>query len=158
TLHALGSGTDRNSVWLLAIVAVLIGLVATLAIRSIVEQRVRRRAFTTLVPLVTGLLLATAGVGLAEGPFRVGQPPDDTFTDALTGHIQRQFGAKTGFISFAGRGVGTQVVLVRLDLLVTPTELVASRFQMEYLSNGVICIGRVKAIDAYGFSARCTFG
>jgi len=57
----------------------------------------------------------------------------------------------------AGQGTGAQRVVVRADLLIAPSQLLDTEFQMEYLPSGAICAGRVTRVDndGLGFQARC---
>ena len=55
----------------------------------------------------------------------------------------------------AGNGSGSQRVLVRADLLVSPQRLVSTEFQMEYLPSGALCTGTVTQVHGSSFRATC---
>jgi hypothetical protein len=111
---------------------------------------------------VVPVLTAPAGIGLvsalALGPLRFQPKPWNPaeFQDALSGKILSNMGATRGIVSMAGTGDGAQHVLVRVDLLVTPTKLASTTFQMEYLPSGAMCTGTVTNVHATSFEANCT--
>jgi methionine sulfoxide reductase heme-binding subunit len=159
TFHSLGSGTDRSTTWLLAIDAVAVGTVCALT-----TWRILRRSDRT-GPVVRGavpVLAAAAGIvlvsALALGPLRFQPKPWNPaeFQDALSGKILSNMGVTRGIVSMAGTGDGAQRVLVRADLLVTPTKLASTTFQMEYLPSGAMCTGTVTNVRATSFEANCT--
>jgi hypothetical protein len=95
--------------------------------------------------------------GLARGPLRF-QPKEwnaASFTDTLAGQILSDSGVTRGMVSMAGNGSGSQRVLVRADLLISPTKLLSTEFQMEYLPSGALCTGTVTQVHGSSFSATC---
>jgi methionine sulfoxide reductase heme-binding subunit len=151
TLHGLGSGTDRNAPWLLAIyTAAAASVAATIAWR-----------FLRLRPLVAAAGLGTAGlvIGLATGPLRVPPRPWNagTFSGALAGYVDVGFpGLKTHVIMVTGVGGGRQRVWVRADILLQRVRgVLGSSFRMEYLPSGLLCSGRVTHVEAFAFRAHC---
>jgi sulfoxide reductase heme-binding subunit YedZ len=157
TLHGLGSGTDRNAAWMLAIYIVSVTLVVSLLLWRIAERRNLPSPLTG--PRVVGITVAAALVvlGLALGPLRLHSRAwnADTFHDRLTGRILQQSGGSTALVSMTGVGRGDQSVLVRADLLVSSNSLRATTFQMEYLPSGELCTGTVSHVQSYGFSGTC---
>ena len=153
TVHGLGTGTDRSTAWLVAIEAVAVASVAGVTLWRV------RPSLAPAVPVLAGLALAIAAVGLARGPLRFHPKPWNAaaFDDTLTGQLSRQAGQTRGIISLAGQGSGDQNVLVRADLLIAPNRLLNTAFQMEYLPSGQTCRGSVVRIDpdGLGFRARC---
>ncbi|HEY5143121.1 MAG TPA: ferric reductase-like transmembrane domain-containing protein [Solirubrobacteraceae bacterium] len=159
TVHGLGSGTDRSAPWLLAIEALCV-----FAVLSAIGWRILR-ARDAVRPPALGLVAGGAAVvsavlvALALGPLAFHPRPWNagTFSDSLEGQILSQNGTTRGIVSMAGRGTGTQRVLVRADLLVGVQQLIDTEFQMEYLPSGAACRGRVQRIDpgGLGFRARC---
>jgi len=151
TVHGIGSGTDANSAWLLALYASAVGVVAFLL--------ALRLPLGHLKPAPA--LCAVAGValvlGLAYGPFRSHPRPWNgaSFSERLSGAVLRDVGPTRGIVSVAATGTGPQRVLVRADLLIDPRGLVSTSFQMEYLASGATCRGSVTKVGGYGFSARC---
>ena len=77
---------------------------------------------------------------------------------ATLGKILNDMGVTRGIVSMAGTGDGSQNVLVRADLLVTPTSLSSTSFQMEYLPSGAMCTGTVTKVRGAAFQATCTMG
>jgi hypothetical protein len=153
TLHGVGSGTDRSTTWLLAIEAAAVASVLALTVKRIWPRAGRARG----VPV--GAAAAVLLVALASGPLRFHPRPWNaaTFSDTLDGQISRQSGSTRGLVSLAGRGTGDQGVLVRADLLIAPSRLLSTVFQMEYLPSGQTCRGAVTSVDpdGLGFRARC---
>ena len=160
TVHGIGSGTDRSSVWLIALIVVSAGAVAAMTAWRIVQPRIRSGADLGFVPAVAGAALAAGVLVLALGPFKTHTKPWNAanFSDELTGSIQRRAGSVRGIVSLAGAGSGDQRVLVRADLLLAPARLLDTAFQMEYLPSGDVCRGHVTQIsqDGLGFDADCT--
>jgi DMSO/TMAO reductase YedYZ heme-binding membrane subunit len=152
TVHGIGAGTDRNSVWLLALYGVSVAVVAVL-----LALRLPRLAAVPRAPAVAAAAAVVLVVALAFGPFRSQRAPWNgaAFREALEGEILRDSGPTAGIVSMAGRAAGKQRVLVRADLLVNPERLVSTAFQMEYLASGAICRGAVTHVESYGFTARC---
>jgi methionine sulfoxide reductase heme-binding subunit len=159
TFHSIGSGTDRSTTWLLAIDAVAVGTVCALTTWRILRRSDRTAA---VVRGVVPVLAAAAGIALvsalALGPLRFQPKPWNPaeFQDALSGKILSNMGVTRGIVSMAGTGDGAQRVLVRADLLVTPTKLASTTFQMEYLPSGAMCTGTVTNVHATSFEANCT--
>lgn len=167
TIHGIASGTDRSTAWLIALALVSTAAVATLTARRIMLARMRRAAAATAdrgwpIAASAGVLAAAVIAILALGPFRSHTKPWNAanFSDNLSGRIERRNGSIRGLVSLAGTGDGAQRVLVRADLLLAPTQLVNTSFQMEYLPSGDVCRGRVTSIDdgGLGFQATCSLG
>ena len=78
-----------------------------------------------------------------------------SFNDILDGRILVNNGVTRGMVSMAGNGSGSQRVLVRADLLVSPQRLVSTEFQMEYLPSGALCMGHA-ATQVHGSSFQAT--
>jgi hypothetical protein len=158
TFHAVGTGTDRSTTWMLATMGLAVGVVCG----SIVWRVLRRRepaAWTRrLAPSVAGLASIALVVGLGAGPLRFQPKPWNAagFQDALRGQILDNMGVTRGIVSLAGNGTGSQNVLVRADLLVTPNALASTTFQMEYLPSGSVCTGTVTSVHSSAFDATCT--
>jgi sulfoxide reductase heme-binding subunit YedZ len=152
TVHGIGSGTDRNAVWLLAIYA---------AAAAIVAGAIAWR-FGRMRPLAVGVALATVAlvVGLARGPLHVPRRPWNAAR--VDGPIQAQSDriADTTFryntILVTGVGGGAQQVWFRADVLVkAPSSVRSSSFEMSYLPSGLRCTGRVTRLALSDLSARC---
>ena len=159
TLHGLGSGTDRSTVWLLAIQVAGAGAVLGMTAWRVLQPRIRAGARVGPLPVAAAGAGVALILGLGLGPLRVHTKPWNaaTFSDAMSGRISRRSGSTHGIVSLAGSGTGDQKVLVRADLLLAPTRLLDTAFQMEYLPSGDLCRGHVTQIanDGLGFDARC---
>ena len=160
TIHGIASGTDRSSVWLIALEVVGAGAVIGMTVWRIVQPRIRAGADLGWLPAALGAGAAAVVLVLALGPFKIHTKPWNAanFSENLAGSISRRNGSTRGIVSLAGTGSGNQRVLVRADLLLAPTQLVDTAFQMEYLPSGDLCRGRVDRIaeDGLGFYASCT--
>jgi len=158
TLHGVGTGTDRNAPWMLAVYATSVVLVGGLTVWRVTS---RRGVVVSAGRTATVLLAAAAGlVVLAMGPLGVHRRPWNAaqFQDTLRGRIIQQAGSTVGLVSMSGVGHGSQNVLVRADLLVGPAGLRATTFQLEYLPSGTLCTGKVTSVRSYGFSGVCGRG
>lgn len=155
TLHAVGSGTDRSAPWALALYGS-----STAAVGAAVVWRLHLPLAARRARPLAGLAAAaaaTAVVGLGAGPFHFSPKPWNAaaFSEPLTGQIARLRGVTRGIVSLAGEGHGTQRVLVRADLLIAPSHILRTSFQMEYLPSGVRCTGRITTVHARDFTATC---
>ena len=159
TVHGLGSGTDRSTPWLIAIELGCAGGVAGMTAWRVLQPRIRAGVDIGYAPGAAGALAAGVVVFLALVPFKSHTKPWNAanFSDQLSGSIARRTGSTRGLVSLAGTGTGDQRVLVRADLLLAPTQLLNTAFQMEYLPSGDLCRGTVTNIDTggLGFSATC---
>jgi sulfoxide reductase heme-binding subunit YedZ len=157
TLHGLGSGTDRSAGWMLAIYAIAIASVVGLTVWRVLRLHWPSRWALRLAPPVAACLAVLIVGSIAQASLRFQPKPWNSvrFTDVLHGQILRENGITRGIISLAGNGTGTQRVLVRADLLITPQQLLSTSFQMEYLPSGLLCRGRVTQVHNYGFEATC---
>ncbi len=158
TFHGIGSGTDRSTVWMVAIYAVAVGTVTGLTVWRVLRSTRARSPVIRTTPVAAGVLGVALIAVLSQGPLRF-QPKEwnaATFQDTLTGQILQDLGATEGIVSFAGSGDGSQKVLVRADLLVTTTKLANTSFQMEYLPSGTLCSGEVTTVHSTSFDATCT--
>jgi sulfoxide reductase heme-binding subunit YedZ len=159
TFHSIGSGTDRSTTWLLAIDALAVGTVCGLTTWRVLKRAERRAVLTRVaVPLLAGVGSVAIVSALALGPLQFQPKPWNPaeFQDSLSGKILSNMGVTRGIVSMAGTGDGSQRVLVRADLLVTPTKLASTTFQMEYLPSGAMCTGTVTNVHATSFDANCT--
>ena len=160
TVHGIGTGTDRSSPWLVALMVISAAAVAGMTAWRILKPRLRSQGAINFAPGAAGALAAGALLVVALGPFKVHTKPWNagTFSDALTGRISRRAASTRGIVSLAGAGHGDQNVLVRADLLLAPARLLDTAFQMEYLPSGDLCRGHVIQISdgGFGFDARCT--
>jgi methionine sulfoxide reductase heme-binding subunit len=159
TAHGIGSGTDRSTVWLVAIQTAAAGAVVGMLAWRVLRRRVGAGHDIGYIATGAGAAAATLAVVLALGPFKAHTRAWNAaaFSDGLSGQISRRTAATRGIVSLAGRGSGTQNVLVRADLLIAPARLLDTSFQMEYLPSGDVCRGRVTQIaeDGLGFDATC---
>jgi methionine sulfoxide reductase heme-binding subunit len=156
TLHGMGSGTDRDAPWMMAVYAAAAAAVTgAVAWRLAAAGRLphRLRPAGMLAAGGTAVLV----LGLLVGPLHAHPRPWNAaaFTDTLAGRIVQQSAVTRAIVSMAGEGTGRQNVLVRADLLVAPSRLENTSFRMEFLPSGAICAGRVAAVRQRGFDARC---
>jgi sulfoxide reductase heme-binding subunit YedZ len=157
TLHGMGSGTDRSAAWLIAIYAACAASVAAATIWRIAASRWAPRSRSAAsggVALCVALLVVAAQAGPLHAHTRPWDPA--SFRDTLTGQILQETAVSRAIVSMSGQASGTQNVLVRADLLVTPAQISKTRFQMEYLPSGTLCVGTVLHVAATSFTARCT--
>jgi methionine sulfoxide reductase heme-binding subunit len=156
TLHGVGSGTDRSSLWALALYAVSTAVVGAACVWRPARGRLVRPRLLGLAGIAAAAI-AGAVVSLGAGPVRFTPKPwnASTFSEPLTGHIARLRGFTRAIVSLAGEGQGRQRVLVRADLLIAPRSIVKTSFQMEYLPSGLHCNGSVTQVQARSFSATC---
>jgi methionine sulfoxide reductase heme-binding subunit len=158
TLHGLGSGTDRSTVWFVSIDAVAVGTVCALTVWRVLRRWHPSSEWLLRLAPVTAALIAVVTIGgLAQGALRF-QPKEwnaASFSDTLDGRILVDNGVTRGMVSMAGNGSGSQRVLVRADLLVAPQRLVSTEFQMEYLPSGALCTGTVTQVRGSSFQATC---
>ena len=159
TLHGIGSGTDRNAPWMVAVYAAGSALVGSLTVWRIAARRGLSRPSPRLLATI-GCAAAAVAVALAFGPLathaRAGNAT--AFRDRLTGRIVEQTGASRTIVSMTGTGRGDQNLLVRADLLVSPGALEATSFQMELLPSGRVCAGTVGDVQRLGFRGTCSNG
>ena len=156
TLHGVGSGTDRSTVWLLGLYTVAIAAVIVSLVIRLLRRRMAGSKHVGLAAAAAAVSVALV-VAVALGPLRFHPKPWNatTFSGTLSGQILRDLGVSQGIISMAGNSGGRQRAVVRADLLIKPGHLEATTFQMELLPSGLICRGRVTRIRDYGFDARC---
>jgi methionine sulfoxide reductase heme-binding subunit len=156
TLHGIGSGTDRNAPWLLAVYSLAVAAVAIATSARLLRRRAKaiRVASAATAAAVVGVALV---LGLALGPLRFQPKPWNAraFAGTLNGQVLRDFGVSRGIISMAGTSDGRQRALVRADLLIRPGRVEGTSFQMEFLPSGLLCHGRVTKLHSYGFEASC---
>ena len=155
TIHGLGSGTDRSAPWALGLYATAVSTVTAAIVWRAARGRVRPWTVTA-----AGLAAAAAVllvVGLATGPFDFKPRPWNaaSFSERLSGRITQLNGVSRGIVSMVGQGQGSQNVLVRADLLITPRKLLTTSFQMEYLPSGELCAGKVTKVHPTAFTATC---
>jgi sulfoxide reductase heme-binding subunit YedZ len=150
TVHGLGSGTDRSTPWLLALFSSSVAVVFGAGIW---------RALCVRPPVVaaaaaTGIV---AVVAAGAGPLRFSPKPWNAaaFTAPIAGQVVEDVGATRGLVSAAATAHGNQRALLRADLLIEPSKLDATSFQLEFLPSGMLCTGRVTKVQSFGFDARC---
>jgi sulfoxide reductase heme-binding subunit YedZ len=150
TVHGLGSGTDRSTPWLLALVAASVALV----LGAGAWRALRVRPAYIAAVAATGVL---AVVLAASGPLRFSPRPWNAtaFEAPITGQVVQNAGATRGLVSAAATADGNQRALVRADLLIEPNRLDATSFQLEFLPSGMLCTGSVTKVQSLGFDARC---
>ncbi len=157
TLHGLGSGTDRSATWFVLLDAVAVGTVCALITWRVLRRWRPSASLLRLAPVAAALIAVVSIGALTRGPLRF-QPKEwnaASFSDTLDGRILVNNGVTRGIVSMAGNGSGTQRVLVRADLLVSPQRLVSTEFQMEYLPSGALCTGTVTQVHGSSFQATC---
>lgn len=150
SLHGIGSGTDRNAPWLLALYTLAVAAVA-----AAIARRFLGGAPAAVAAAVGAVALV---VGLALGPFRVQPSPVNagSFHGKLTGYFERnRIDPGTQMIALVGVGHARQHVLIRADLLIDSSKLRAGSFQMEYMPTGLVCTGSAFNVADFGFDARC---
>ncbi len=150
TVHGLGSGTDRSTPWLLALFTASVALVLGVGVWRAGRAR----------PAVVWLV-AAAGVGAvvlaATGPLRFSPKPwnASSFEAPITGQVVQNVGSTRGLVSAAATADGRQRALLRADLLLEPSRLDATSFQLEFLPSGMLCTGTVTKVQSFGFDAHC---
>lgn len=149
TVHGLGSGTDRSTPWLLALFAASVAVVLSAAVLRL--RHGRALAAGVAAAGVAALVLAAAG------PLRFSPKPWNarSFAAPITGEVVQNVGSTRGLVSAAATANGSQRALLRADLLIEPSRLDATSFQLELLPSGMLCTGRVTKVHSYGFDARC---
>ena len=155
TIHGLGSGTDRSAPWALGVYAAAVTAVSAAIVWRVTHGRIR--AWTVTAAGLTAAAAVLAVVALGTGPLHFRPRPWNaaTFSEQLTGQITQLNGVSRGIVSMVGQGQGTQNVLVRVDLLITPRTLLNTSFQMEYLPSGALCTGTVTKVHPTAFAATC---
>jgi methionine sulfoxide reductase heme-binding subunit len=156
TLHGLGSGTDRSTLWLLAIFAASVAAVLAAGAwralgRRTVPIRVGAAAAALSVVGVVAVVLASTG------PLRFSPKPWNAraFNATMSGKVSKDDGVTRALVSATATANGTQRALIRADLLLEPDRLEATSFQLELLPGGLLCKGRVTRVQSLGFDARC---
>jgi len=162
TLHGLGSGTDRHTVWLLAIELTAVGAVlVALALRLAKHFPGVRPVELAGAAAAAGLLLVGVAAVLPTGASghakRTAAIPAGDLAETFTGTIERQNGAGTVLVSLSGEGTGTRRVLVRFDLLGENGQLASSEIQLRYAEGGATCVGSVSDLRSTSISGDCRF-
>lgn len=149
TAHGLGSGTDRSTPWLLALFAASVA-----AVLGAGAWRARRRQAVSAGLAVAGV---AAVVLAATGPLRFSPQPwnAQAFHASIAGQVVQNVGSTRGLVSAAATADGKQRALIRADLLLEPSKLDATSFQLEFLPSGLLCKGSVTKVQSFGFDARC---
>jgi sulfoxide reductase heme-binding subunit YedZ len=152
TIHGLGSGTDRSTPWLLALFAASVA-----AVLGAGAWRARRRSAVSAGLAVAGVV---AVVLAALGPLRFSPQPwnASSFDASIAGQVVQNVGSTRGLVSAAATADGKQRALIRADLLLEPSKLDATSFQLEFLPSGLLCTGTVTRVQSFGFDARCRAG
>ena len=149
TVHGLGSGTDRSTPWLLGLFAASVAVVLGAG-----AWRFRRRVAVSAGLAAAG---AAAVVLVAVGPLAFSPKPWNAraFRAPITGQVVQNVGSTRGLVSAAATATGDQRALLRADLLLEPSRLDATSFQLELLPSGMLCTGHVTNVQSFGFEARC---
>ena len=156
TLHGLGSGTDRSAPWALGMYATAVAATSAAIVWRAARGRIR--VVTTLAASAGAAAAAVLlVVGLGAGPLRFKPRPWNaaSFSEQLSGRITQLNGVSRGIVSMVGQGQGSQNVLVRADLLIAPSKLLSTSFQMEYLPSGELCTGKITKVQPTAFTATC---
>ena len=92
-----------------------------------------------------------------RGPLRFSPKPwnASSFEAPITGQVVQNVGSTRGLVSAAATADGRQRALLRADLLLEPSRLDATSFQLEFLPSGMLCTGTVTKVQSFGFDARC---
>ena len=152
TLHGLFAGTDRGASWL----ALLYGLsVATVSV--LVLWRFGGFGLRSPRTATVGAVTVVAVPVLLLGPLRTTPRAWNAahVREPLTGQVVRNGTELKEIVSFVGQAETPQRLLVRADLLVSPTSLDETSLQLEYLPSGDLCRGRVTAVGGSSFAGRC---
>jgi hypothetical protein len=96
----------------------------------------------------------------ALGPLRFSPQPwnASSFDASIAGQVVQNVGSTRGLVSAAATADGKQRALIRADLLLEPSKLDATSFQLEFLPSGLLCTGTVTRVQSFGFDARCQAG
>jgi methionine sulfoxide reductase heme-binding subunit len=157
TLHGMGSGTDRSTVWMIALDAVCVAAVAAAVTWRVGVRRGLGGVLRPSALIAAGGGAAAVVVALALGPLQAHPRPWNAprFTDALAGRILQNTAVTRALVSMTGTATGRQNALVRADLLVGAQRLEATSFQLELLPSGLVCRGTVVSVRSFGFDAVC---
>lgn len=152
SLHGMFAGTDRSSTWLAVLYALSVGTVCAILLWRFGRFPLRSRVVAAAgLAAVAGLPLLMIGT-LHKSP----RPWNSArFSEPLTGHVIRNGTNLKQIVSFVGGSQAGQKLLVRADLLVSPTKLNATSLQLEYLTSGDVCHGRVTTVGFTSFAGRC---
>ena len=152
SLHGMFAGTDRSATWLVALYAVSVaGVGATLLWRiGGFSLRLRVAVAGGLAGVVVLQLLTLAPSNTKPRPVNAVR-----FAEPLTGQVIRNGTNVKQIVSFLGGGASPQKLLVRADLLVSPSALEATSLQLEYLPSGEVCRGHVTSVGGTSFAGRC---
>jgi sulfoxide reductase heme-binding subunit YedZ len=153
SLHGLFAGTDRSATWLAVLYGVAVGAVGVLLLWRfggliLLSPGVATAGAVTVVALPVLMLGPLNHSPRAWNAAHVDEP--------LTGKVIRDGTQLKEIVSFVGQAESPQKLLVRADLLVSPTRLDATSLQLEYLPSGDVCRGRVTQIGGTSFAGRCT--
>jgi sulfoxide reductase heme-binding subunit YedZ len=150
TVHGLGSGTDRSTPWLLALFTASVAPV----LGAGVWRATRARPAVVWSAAAAGV---AAVVLAATGPLQFSPKPwnPSSFQAPITGQVVQNVGSTRGLVSAAATADGRQRALLRADLLLEPSKLDATSFQLEFLPSGMLCTGSVTKVESFGFDARC---
>lgn len=153
SVHGMLAGTDRSAPWLAILYGVAVGsVVLTLLHRfgrfPLRSPQAAGAGFGCLV-LLPALLLV--------GPLQKNVRPWDSaqVSEQLSGQVIRNGTNLKQIVSFVGSASAPQKLLVRADLLVSPTTLDSTSLQLEYLPSGDICRGRVSQVGFTSFAGQC---
>jgi methionine sulfoxide reductase heme-binding subunit len=153
SLHGLLAGTDRGATWLALIYTAAVTSVAVLLLWRFGGMVLRSPGVATAGAVtVIGLPL------LILGPLQKSPRPWNAASvgEPLTGQVVRNGTEVKQIVSFVGKADSPQKLLVRADLLVSPSALDATSLQLEYLPSGDVCRGRVTAVGGSSFAGTCT--
>ena len=164
TLHGLGSGTDRHTLWLLAlelasVAAVLVALALRLAkhFPGRPAGRARRRRRGRRAPRSSGMAAVAPDRGLrsleADGEDPGGRTSPSRSRAASSGRTA----PGTVLVSLSGEGTGKRHVLVRFDLLGDNGQLARSEIQLRFADGGATCVGSVSDLQSTSIAGDCSF-
>jgi hypothetical protein len=153
SLHGMLAGTDRSATWLALLYGVCVASVATALLWRFGRAPLRSpttagAGFVTVAVLPMLLLL---------GPLQKNVHPWNAarVSETLHGQVVRNGTQLKQIVSFVGNADAPQKLLVRADLLVSPSTLDATSLQLEYLPSGDVCRGRVTAVGFTSFAGEC---
>jgi sulfoxide reductase heme-binding subunit YedZ len=152
SLHGLMSGTDRGVWWLALIYGICVASVVMLLLWRFGGYFLRSPRVAT-----AGAVTVVALPLIIIGPLHHSPPLWDAakVTEPLTGSVIRNGTNLKEIVSFVGQSKGPQKLLVRADLLVSPSALQATSLQLEYLPSGDVCRGKVTSVGGTSFAAKC---
>ncbi|HZS30358.1 MAG TPA: ferric reductase-like transmembrane domain-containing protein [Gaiellaceae bacterium] len=152
SLHGLFAGTDRGVWWLAILYGVCVATVVMLLFWRFGGYFLRSGR-VALAGGVTAIALPL----LIVGPLHHNPPVWNAanVSEQLTGTVIRNGTNLKQIVSFIGQSQSPQKLLVRADLLVSPSSLQSTSLQLEYLPSGDLCKGKVTGVGGTNFSGTC---